>query len=269
MSRANSWIRGEPKRIDVLPCDSGSRSRPSEIPNSASSAADKDREAVHLITLITIGSLLCAVVSFVIAFERQSVQDEILKVTYEFFLVGVIGGLLSFQFKLRQQAAADREAKRILQRGMLTKLIKAYGGGKKVRRLLRATAILGLGTENALVLKEPYERQMERLMDVQLEFEALNHQAENSPDLFSKALADDLEKMEKYLNKVLKDYEESPNKFKDTKPLLTELKHVEEFVAMLKGKTEQEKKETAFYSQFAEPFKKGVAELQRLIIART
>jgi hypothetical protein len=219
--------------------------------------------------------LILAGLSFLIAltlvYWRKSIEDEIFKITYQFLLVVVIGGLLSYEYKRREQATASREAGRVLQREMLTKVIKAYGDAKKVRRLLRAKAIGRLGTSEAVVRKKPFQQQMELLMDIQLEFEALKHRAEHNPDLFPGKLATNLKIMESYLNNILEDYE---CKFKEsTLPqpeptlVLDKFLRVKEFTAFLSVKTEKEEKQS-FAVNFQGPFHNTVKSLQELIIAR-
>jgi hypothetical protein len=220
--------------------------------------------------IITILALLGALA---LVLWRKWVEAETFKVLLEFLLVGVIGGWLSYEYKRREQGAAAREAGRVLQREMLTKVIDAYGDAKKVRRLLRAKAKFNLGnSKEAFVRKGPYEKQMERLMDIQLEFEALKHRAENNADLFPKELelAELLEVMEKYLNEILKNYETRPDDLKErTLPEygvvlpLRELKPLREFTDNLTGKSDDEK---TFRCCFSEPFHDTVKRLQALII---
>ncbi len=105
----------------------------------------------------------------------DKITSDVFKLTYQFLLIGVLGGAVSFVYRefQRERAARDEERlreseRRITELSQLqeisTELISAYNGAKKIRRLLLAQAIRGRrGEPTQTVLAQPYEEQLQRL----------------------------------------------------------------------------------------------------------
>jgi hypothetical protein len=172
---------------------------------------------------------------------ESSLGTDAFKLTYQFLLVSVVGGAVSAiykefqrqrdeQTKRTEQSAATREAKRTLQRQFLTDGVAAYNAAKKARRLLRAKAIEP--GPNAQIHRQPYDDQMQALMDAQLAFEALVERVRASPTLFP-GLESDFDAIEKYLSEILKEYESRLSQFTGTPPtlVLTSAAKLAEFTA--------------------------------------
>src|ERR1041384_1379539 len=129
--------------------------------------------------------------------------SDVFKLTYQFLLITVVGGAIAALYKEFQRqrdeqtkqierSAAAREAKRTVQRHFLTDSVAAYNLAKKARRLLRAKAI----ERRSQVHRDPYDEQMQSLMDAQLAFEALVERVRASPNLFP-GVDTDLDAIEK------------------------------------------------------------------------
>jgi hypothetical protein len=95
------------------------------------------------------------------------------------------------------------------------RVMRAYNGAKKVRRVLKAHA------SNGEIPCTVYESQMEMLMDSQLELELYKPEKPNkagsdkakSPNALLPAfekrteISDDVDKLENYLNEIIKEYD--------------------------------------------------------------
>jgi hypothetical protein len=170
---------------------------------------------------------------------------EVFKLTYQFLLLGVIGAAVSLLFteftKAKEQKRAKREEERILQRKFNADLIQAYNVAKSIRRLLRAKARTishdKSGSEVTMIRFEPYDKQMQTLIDIQLQFETLKEEAENHPSLLSAVdgLTTKLTNIESYLNDIVGEYEDCYKSFPDNglKPL-PELLKLQEFIGPYK-----------------------------------
>jgi hypothetical protein len=231
------------------------------------------------VTVTVTAILVILALSFVGAFllwpnhvRARIDNNDVFKLTYQFLLIGVIGGALSLFYQSvqhqrevreaeNQHKREVREAERGLQRQLLRDVIQAYNGAKKVRRLVRAKA----RDKSMNVRAQPYDEQMQILLDIQLSFEAFKHQAQANPQLFppSSGVQAGLDKIEKYLNKIVDEYETHLSSFTGrpaaTLPL-AQLGALEEFIAERRANTD-------FDKRFKGAFHDVVAGLQKLIIA--
>ncbi|MEP6741567.1 MAG: hypothetical protein ABJB61_03640 [bacterium] len=96
----------------------------------------------------------------------------------------------------------------------LSRTATAYRNTKLARRLLRARAGAVTGGPGHIQL-EDYDRFMEMINDVQLQLEGLKGDVKSSAPAFSSShvLFAQYEFMEKYLNRLVKEYERSRHKF--------------------------------------------------------
>ena len=95
-----------------------------------------------LVTVILVVTLPL-VIAFIIwphRVEEVIVHDKVFELTYQFLLIGVVGGALTIFYQSIQRQRDAREAERGLQRQLLMDVVQAYNGAKKVRRLVRAKA---------------------------------------------------------------------------------------------------------------------------------
>jgi hypothetical protein len=229
-------------------------------------------------TLITIATILAliGVVAFICWPKplKHFLDYEIFKLTYQFLLIVVVGGAISLLYKQletereqaekqKEQQTAQREGDRNLQRELRTELVRAYHGAKKIRRLLRAKAAEYIpGTVSTVIHAEPYNEQMELLVDTQLDFEFFVDRIQNNPKLFSGAptLATDIKTVESYLNQIIGEYEGSRGLFAQHKgtPPLSSLKFLQGFIGPYKLAA-------SFKSEFKAPFQNAVAQLETLL----
>jgi hypothetical protein len=207
---------------------------------------------------VTVLLVLALVVTIAFLFwpdqvRARIVNDDVFKLTYQFFLIGVIGGAISLFYESVQRQRDVREAERGLQRKLLEEVIQAYNKVKRVRRLLRAKA------RDKPTL---YDEQMLVLLDTQLDFEAFELQAQSNPQLFpaNSRVEADLDSIEKYLNKIVDEYTSCPSLAGGPSPALAQLPRLQEFIAKRKDGTD-------FDTCLKKAFHRVVATLQKLIIA--
>lgn len=194
---------------------------------------------VYKLTIMLASALALVGVVLFISYHK-SIQEmmgvEIFKLSYQFLLLVVIGGTISWLFSQYTREQEEKEARRELQRSFQANLIEAYNSTKRIRRLLRAEARHIYNTNNEIGVKhKPYCRLMRDLIDVQLKFEFLKKEVEIT-DLFIgiselRGLNSQLSSAEKYLHDIIEEYEESYNSFSgnDICPL-KKLPRVAEFI---------------------------------------
>ena len=110
--------------------------------------------------------------------------------------------------KEREVERQRREYREELLVATLSRTVAAYGQTKKARRLLRARCGPGQSGPCNVQLDE-YDKYMEAINDAQLELESLKGDVMTSKPAFTDAssIASLLEAMEKYLGKLIKEYE--------------------------------------------------------------
>lgn len=229
---------------------------------------------------LTLALALVGVTTFILYHSALEIRlgIEVFKLTYQFLLLIVIGGAISLlysQFTKRQEEAnkikererEKRDEKKTLQRKFRTEFIQSYNAAKSIRRLLRARArtvtdINGLKVE--VIKLSPYDRQMQKLVHVQLQFETLKEEAESQKDLFSgvpelQALDQTLETIESYLNLIVGEYEGSYKLFHkgDLQPI-SEFKNLAEFIGPYASAKD-------FKTKFKEPAKQIVGGILKLL----
>jgi hypothetical protein len=162
---------------------------------------------------------------------RYIVDPSVFRITYQFLLVSVLGGAIAYLYKLLE---LGREQRRYL-REMHKELLDAFNKAKMVRRELRAR----LGTKDKVnpafrITAEEYEKQMARLGESQLVFEVYAKRALDQGLWFKGAhdLGNALDELERYLNKILKEYQEKLVIFNGDPPDLEidQLEYLVEFI---------------------------------------
>jgi hypothetical protein len=155
------------------------------------------------------------------------------ELTTQFLFVGVLGAGVALIYREWEKARADEaqrlerrrtedvqrfekeKEERALYRDLLVQFYRAmvdlYHDCKKIRRTIRAWSDRRQG-EPWQIECERYERLMDQLEDVQLRAEGMVRQVRAQRHLFGGSqhrLEESLRRIEKYLNKLLKDYEQS------------------------------------------------------------
>lgn len=152
---------------------------------------------------------------------------EVFKLVFQFLLLIVLGGLVTFLFtsftKEKEKRLTDNENKEIkksdkknLQHKFHNDFIQSYNSVKLIRRMLRARArILSIdekGKEKLLLDTKEYDRQMQELTKLQLNFEFYIDEVESNPNLFTEKrenveLKVQLNLIGEYLNELVSEYE--------------------------------------------------------------
>ena len=130
--------------------------------------------------------------------------------------IPVVVGFGAVWFTGEQRKAEINKEKRAEEnyqlRKFYTNIYQAYNDAKRVKRLLRATAQYLPPTQSeTMILIEPYFKQMQTLVDVQLQFETFVDEINSNPNLFSTKVSptmkSDLETFEQYLNQIIDEFE--------------------------------------------------------------
>jgi len=178
-----------------------------------------------MIMAITVTSAsLATYLAFVTGSKELFISNGIYELTYQFFLIvvigGVVGGFLSLAFRAyeeKQKSIAEteainrarRDAKKTLLGNLYSDLIVLYNDAKKVRRILKAKSKL---IDRARVINfTEYEKNLIVLEDVQLKLEQHIKEIEASADILdgkTTVFKKNLIIMEKYLRLITERYEE-------------------------------------------------------------
>lgn len=213
-----------------------------------------------LIVAIVAGSL-CGIYGFIAYPDATKAilgDEKIRELTYQFFLITVLGGLIAWLYKELDRLRGQRS----VLREMHAELLQAYNRAKTVRRNLRAkVGTMTVANLNAEVTAKDYEEEMEELSDSQLAFEVYAKRA-NEPWLWfrgGRKLAGSLQKIEGYLNEIVKEYQREFAKFTGNPPTrkLCHLRKLAEFI----GPYEQTKE---FQECFKYPMRDALQALGKI-----
>jgi hypothetical protein len=223
--------------------------------------------AFGFIILISVISSVAIIVFLSLGKQIKSVMDEdLFKLTYQFLLIVVIGGLVSLlnQLYLKQRDLDYQH--QVLLRQIYTELFNAYNTTKRIRRILRAQVGIDISgnkiNQNAQISKSEYKKQIDILIDAQLIFELYAKKSNESWIWFENGekLAKACDSVEKYLNKIISEYEKKLCRFPggdNSAMSITHLSKLAEFIG-------PSKKAVEFESEFKEAFQKI-----RLALAKT
>ena len=190
--------------------------------------------AILIVTIIAI--LIVAFMLMCAGSIHEDLRNDVLRITYQFALIVVAGGGISWLYQQLALVKDKDQARREEFIKMRGDLVSAYNSYKEIKRLLRAKALRqGPAEQEALVKVDVYDDLLERLNRVQLEFETYKRFVKGRSDLFGViddlykseekaapiegrpakgssakqqgSLYNDLETIEKYLNVVVDEYE--------------------------------------------------------------
>ena len=189
------------------------------------------------------------------------VHQEVFKVLAQLVLLAGLGGVASLVIDEVQRARERREQTKERLRDALANLIKSYNEIKGLRRCLRAEAIRPNYKDPAAVINgNEYAALLKRLNDAQLNIEAYGRLIEGNRDLYadSRVLIDELGRAEKYLGKLVSEWEDNLGTFQGTPPQqsLSNLQFLRCFVG---------EASMGFGSSFSDPMSKVLAILGRAI----
>ncbi len=173
--------------------------------------------ALFLIGIVgTIGFIVLALAHWL----SGQLTEKVGELTYQFLLLVVVGGGVSFVVQWFTQERERRERNRTQQRDVHTNLITIYNQGKKVRRLLRARAIYVSG-DRQMVRGSEYDTQLRNLIETELALELAIRGIAGNEQLFPTnrdTLAASLKKLRNYANAIISEYEEKYRTFSDAEP---------------------------------------------------
>lgn len=189
-----------------------------------------------VITLVSLG-----VAALLFAFSRDwspRFDPDLYRTTYQFFLLVVAGGAISWMYRELTRARQTQENHRQELLRLHADLVDSYNSYKEIKRLLRAKAWRRIPegeTEQDVLLVESYVPLLERLNKVQLTFEAHQRSRIKANPLLKprevKRLSDNLRVVEGYINKVVKEFETALRSNRDEPYVeLSALPHTEEFI---------------------------------------
>jgi len=162
---------------------------------------------------IVVPTFILAIILCVEGLLNNTWDLETFKILLQFIFIVVIGGAITLIFSQYSKECEKREQKKEEYRKILAEIIKEYNSAKRIRRLLRAEAKIVTG-EGIAIKAGPYREQMRALNNVQLRFEYLKRFVENSDYAELKSKKSDsiesyLKSIESYLNRIIKEYENS------------------------------------------------------------
>jgi hypothetical protein len=207
-------------------------------------------EQVVVLT-ITLASLIVAAILLIYSNSWADYFDnDLYQTTYQFFLLVVVGGAVSWLYRVFTRRRETREEHRQNLLRLHSELVDAYNSYKEIKRLLRALALREIPEDvrsKEVLLVSPYIEQLQRLNKVQLKFEAHKRSHHQSSNLLlkesdSKRLREWLSAIEKYLNGAVKEFESALRGNTVNEPVaLSKLRETSEFVGP-GGKSEKRKK---------------------------
>jgi hypothetical protein len=162
---------------------------------------------------------------------------DLVKMTYQFCLIVVIGGAVTWLFREYTRVREHRESDSQELASMSQDLVRTYNDIKRIRRLLRARAQRGgsVTESETTVRRRVYEELMGELNEVQLRLEQYKRRVRSEEPLFRKSegLESALKEMEKYLHDIIEEYENVLRSYEEDPPNLsiTRLPKLAEFIA--------------------------------------
>jgi len=207
-----------------------------------------------LIAILTLVSLLGVVLFLFFLFggswlDELKLHQQVIRVTYQFFLVVVFGGGVSWLYQELTRKREQNKQDRTEFLSLFSDLVKVHNESKAIKRLLRAKA-WRKKEEVDVLLVEPYIELMDRLNKVQLDSEAIKRHVKSKNKFFAKVnelyqkekaqdkeatdtIHGDLSRIEKYLNKIVQEYETALREYSEPPRYLRldQLESVEAFIA--------------------------------------
>jgi hypothetical protein len=201
--------------------------------------------------IIFLALVVLVIIAAAIAFlwksaEPDTIQREIVKSLLQLGVVVVLGSAISAVIKAIDQDRIKAQEAAALRTDYLRRVGSAYRSAKAVRRNLRAAGLTRrYGPPPDFVGKKHlgrFQKEMRRLNEAQLGLEALKIEASSLPEYHrSSEIASSIEKMEKYLRGILREYERyEPHLVEGTNVPFSEFPRLDEFTesARAKGKPE-------------------------------
>jgi len=212
--------------------------------------------AIGVFTLLVIAALIYFKVA-----DDPKLGFEIVKLLVQFFLVGILGVVISL---LVQKYNRQRDKELLindLRKTVLNSLIRAYSDTKKARRIFMANRL-----EEDKVFYKIYDEQLKFLIEIQLSLEILVHQIKISQVYFGQNAENNviqkITTMEKYLAKIIDEYKDSLK----NSTAIPEYISLNDYptISLWVGK---ENEENNFLKDFVTFYREAVEEIRRQIWA--
>jgi len=180
----------------------------------------------HWQAILVVASILVVVIILIIVgyrfdwtgFNGNSKSGKTLWDWLDLLVIPVALAIGAFLLtKAQSKAEKDKEKRdelHDLHRRFYASVFQAFHDAKSVRRLLRATAqYLPPDRTEIMIMLEPYDKQMQTLVDIQLQFETFEDDIEQNSTLFPDDQMRNVLKIyfdiiEKYLHDIVEEYEE-------------------------------------------------------------
>lgn len=159
--------------------------------------------------------------------------SETAKFTVQLLLIAITGGVIVKEFdRLRVRTATAHE----FRRQLLRSLIRAYSDTKKLRRMLRAKCVMMKDADTRPVEGMPgpvYDEYMSQINTTQIELEVLVREIKVFQDTLTHAgpLTRQITGMEKYLGKLIDEYEDKRKSYETDCKSLPALPRLRRFLA--------------------------------------
>lgn len=234
---------------------------------------------IVLISLVTTSIIVLIILESFSTLNEGSFGIEIGKALLQIISVGVVGTILSSLLARygywREDTIRNNELKRIseenrnqFRKDILHQLNEIYSEMKNNRRMLRAKAFtmsysVALETDDAKVALDIYDNVLEDINNLQLQLEILMKEIETNQNTFTNwtKIKTDISRMEKYLGKLVKEYEENRTKmFAD--PTSLEIKDLDNLRKML-GHADDN---NPFKTEFIIRYKEAISEVRKELL---
>lgn len=243
------------------------------------------RVVLFLVSLFLISVIVLIALASWDLLQEKAFGREIGKTLLQVIAVAVLGttaSLLLAEFNRHREALLrEQDRKRVerdkqietqrrlnenkdqLRKEILRKANEIYANTKRARRLLRArafhTPFYGVWDKTAQIILESYDKYMEDINDSQLELEIIAKEVETNEQAFSnyQEVIEYIRPMEKYLSRIVSEFERQRADFKGT-PASLPIVQLKEMHAML-GPTPN----GPFATEFIENHRKLMASIRR------
>ncbi len=215
--------------------------------------------ALSLIGIFTLGAIVLLLGLGQTA--SGTIGLEIFKLLSQFFLVGILGVVISL---IVQKYNRHRDKELLindLRKTVLSNLIRAYSDAKKARRIFMANRL----SEDKILYKI-YDEQLKCLIDIQLSLEILIHQIKTSQIYFGPnaevKIIDNITAMEKNLGEIIDEYKDSL-KESEVIPEHIQLKNLKVMSLWVGKRNEADN----FRKKFVNTYREAVGEIRNQIWA--
>lgn len=141
---------------------------------------------------------------------KDTVRFEIIKSLLQLIVIAIIGGVITYLFKLQEENRKQEQIKEDIRIDYFKRLGSIYRSVKRVRRVLRAEDLVSGNTPKFLteIQVDLYLGQLDKINNAQLELEGLKIEASGMSAFAGLyKIYRSLKTMEKYLRELLKEYE--------------------------------------------------------------